>query len=688
MFYEHRDPAAGRSAPPDRRYMIYDNIRRKAGGFFEQWESRRRRLRTKKDFLTWQRRVRSKFLQALGPFPKKTPLNERVLGTLDYKNHRIEKVVFESRPGFFVTANLYIPKKSPLPAPAVLFASGHTDLGKAYELYHLCCLDLVEAGFVVFAFDPIGQGERISFKQSEVNFMVTNPCFEHDLFGHKLTLLGYNLAGIMQWDGIRALDYLRTRREVVKDKIACVGNSGGGTHTAYAMVADERLAAACPCCYITSREAWLELGMNWADAEQHQLGCISNGINHSDFPAAFAPKPVCVHAAKRDTFPIEGSRTSVRRAQSFYKALGDEKDCAIFEADVEHGLCKEFRENITRFLTYHLQGRRMKFRETAKAERPEKLRCLKSGNVRQLKGIGLADIIRNEAGMIKKKRGRSKAALAKNVQSLFKKEISCGFFEWEYRKTYGEHIYDVCRYNIKSEEDVTIPANMFLPKDELGNVMKRDKIFIFVGPQANSEGLRQHSVQRRLVEDGYVSLTADLRGWGDLRADMDLTGDGMYLSEDVYYEFFYMSLGESYMGNRLRDLLAVMKFVKARKKDHHLPQKLVIVGGGSGAWAASLAGLLGSNVKALVLYDFLPSYDLLFENTEYKIPLDIFTFGAYKAFDLPDVIGAFSPRKVVIKSAVDEMVRPIPSQRARKIFAGPHVTVTGGALSPSRLKGL
>jgi hypothetical protein len=273
------------------------------------------------------------------------------------------------------------------------------------------------------------------------------------------------------------------------------------------------------------------------------------------------------------------------------------------------------------------------------------------------------------------------------VRSLFKKELSSKFLEWEYRKTYGEHRYDIYRYNLKSEEDVTIPINMFLPKDELGNVMKRDKVFIFIGPQANRDGLKRHSVQRRLVEEGYVSITADLRGWGDLKADMDLAGDAMYLSEDIYYEFFYMSLGESYAGNRLRDLMAVMKFVKARKEDHRLGQKLVIVGGGSGAWTAALAGLISGDVEALALHDFLPSYELIFEKAEYKIPLDIFTFGAYKAFDLPDIIRAFSPRKVVIKSAVDEMDRPISSQRIRGIFTGRHVRV-GETLSAGRLKGL
>lgn len=688
MIYEHKDSAVGRQAPPDRYYMIYDNIRRKADDYFRKWEEQRRQLKTKNDFIGWQQRVRKSFLRSLGPFPKKTPLNAKVVGKLDYKNHAIEKVIFESRPKFFVTANLYIPKNVKLPAPAVLFASGHSDMAKACEVYHLACLDLVEEGFVVFAFDPVGQGERMSFKEGEVDFYIKNPCFEHGLFGHKLTLLGYNLANIMQWDGIRALDYLLTRREVIKDKIACIGNSGGGTHTAYQMVADPRLAAASPNCYITTREAWLDLGMNWADAEQHQHGCIADGVNHSDFLAAFAPKPLCVQAAIRDSFPIAGARTAVRRAKSFYKALGAERNCAIFEADVEHGLCKEFRENITCFLAYHLQGRRIQFRETARLEKPGNLQCLASGNVRRLKGRGLADIIRDEARKIKNGRPQGRGALVKKIKSLFRKELSSRFFEWEYRKTYGEYRYDICRYNVKSETDITLPVHLFLPKDELGNVMQKDRIFIFIGPAANEGGLKYHSLQRQLVERGYVSLTADLRGWGQVKADMDLTGEAAYLTEDMYYEFYYSSLGESLLGNRLRDLFAVFRFIAARKKDHKLPQKLVIIGQDSSAWVAALAGVLSTRVVALVCGGFLPSYDLLFERNEYRIPLDIFTFGVYPAYDMPDMLDAFAPRKVLIHSAVDEMARPMPPASIRKILTGDNQRIAVGPITARQLTAL
>ena len=95
-----------------REYMMFENIRRKADACLDRWNDKRKKLRTKRDLSAWQRRVRKTFLQSLGPFPEKTPLNPRILGRREYKDYALEKVVFESRPTFFVTSILYKPKKA------------------------------------------------------------------------------------------------------------------------------------------------------------------------------------------------------------------------------------------------------------------------------------------------------------------------------------------------------------------------------------------------------------------------------------------------------------------------------------------------------------------------------------------------------------------------------------------------
>jgi len=681
---EFRRQAKRNKKNPAREHMIYENIRRKARAYFELWNQRRSKLRTKGDFTGWQRRVRRTFLKSLGPLPKKTPLNPRACGKLECEKHIVEKVIFESRPKFFVTANLYLPKNSVLPAPGVLFACGHTREGKAYPLYQLCCIDLAQAGFAVLAFDPVCQGERLSFRQSEVNFDLNNPCLEHTPFGNKLTLLGYNLANIMLWDGIRALDYLVGRPEVDEKKIACVGNSGGGTHTAYQMAVDKRIKAACPCCYITTRENLLDLGAVVADAEQFQHGSISEGIDHCDFLASFAPKPLCVHAARKDYFPIGGARLAVERARPFYEALGGPENIEIFETNLEHGLSRPFREHIVRFFAYHLQGRKAAFRESAKAEIPENLKCLRSGNVRQLKGVSLSEIIRRKAGVIKKKRKKRPGELRRQIKGLFKKELSWPFLKWKYLQTFGDYRYDIRRYRIYSEEDVGIMARLYLPKIQKGK--KHNALFVFIGPDANARGLKAGSIQRKLADAGCVCLTADLRGWGQARGDIDMASMSQYLTEDCYYEFNYLMLGESYLGNRLKDLMAVMKFIEKRRRELELPGKIVIIGEAAGAWVASFAAILHTNVKGLVLVDFLSSLEMLFESDEYRIPSDLFAFGGYSVFDLPDLLKRSGRKKIVIRSAVDGMARPLSMRKLKKILNNRRLIFRSAPLSAGFLK--
>jgi hypothetical protein len=286
---------------------------------------------------------------------------------------------------------------------------------------------------------------------------------------------------------------------------------------------------------------------------------------------------------------------------------------------------------------------------------------LRSGNVRELKGATLSDIIRREAQGLKRRRKKGARDLQRSIRRLFGKELQSRFLDWRYLQTFGDFKYDIRRYRILSEADVSIPARLYLPK-----IPKREKfgtLFLCIGPGANRRGLEANSIQRRLADAGCVSMTADLRGWGEAKGDIDMPSMSQYLTEDCYYEFCYMMLGESYLGNRVRDAVAVMRFIEKRKAELELPRKVVIIGNGSGAWVAAIAAALSNKVKGLVLREFLPSYEMLFEDNEYRIPADIFAFGAYSAFDLGELLRTGGKRKVIVESAVDQMGRPLSSAR-------------------------
>ena len=120
-------------------------------------------LRTRQDAEAYVRSVRERIRTCFGPLPEKTPLNPRVTETVERDAYHIEKVIFESRPGFLVTANLYLPKGRRSRLPGVVGTCGHSANGKAAEAYQSFAQGLARLGYVVLLYDPIGQGERLQY---------------------------------------------------------------------------------------------------------------------------------------------------------------------------------------------------------------------------------------------------------------------------------------------------------------------------------------------------------------------------------------------------------------------------------------------------------------------------------------------------------------------------------------------
>jgi len=190
-------------------------------------------LTTKADAEAYVQTVRVKIRDAFGPYPEKTPLNPRVTRVVERDVYRIENILFESRPGFLVSANLYIPKGRALPLPGVVASCGHSDNGKAIDTYQSFCQGLARLGYVVLIFDPIGQGERMQYLDSNWKPMHGTGTGEHNYAGVQQVLVDERFWMWRAWDGIRALDYLTSRKEVDVRHLGITGNSGGGTMTTW-----------------------------------------------------------------------------------------------------------------------------------------------------------------------------------------------------------------------------------------------------------------------------------------------------------------------------------------------------------------------------------------------------------------------------------------------------------------------
>jgi cephalosporin-C deacetylase-like acetyl esterase len=157
-----------------------------------------------------------------------------VLGGTQAEGFRVEKVLFDSQPGFHVTALLYIPdrraEKEKL--PAIVMSPGHAALGKAGN--YATAAAFARNGFVVLSYDPIGQGERLQYPdpaRADAS-LATRPTGEHGEAGLQPTLIGDAVIRYFVWDAMRAVDYLSERPEVDAKRIGAFGCSGGGAITA------------------------------------------------------------------------------------------------------------------------------------------------------------------------------------------------------------------------------------------------------------------------------------------------------------------------------------------------------------------------------------------------------------------------------------------------------------------------
>lgn len=365
--------------------QLKDHIYERSQRLFAAGDAQRDRIGTVDAVRQRQRDIRRLVIAGVGGLPSvDTPLNPRVTGTVEGEGFRIEKIIFESRPRHYVTANLYLPLNRPAGrTAAVLFLSGHHDTAKVAPEYQNVCQTLVRAGLVVLAQDPVGQGERLSYVDPGTNH---NPVGigtrDHDYAGAQSRLLGDTLAGYMLHDAMRGIDYLLSRPEVDPSKIGVTGNSGGGTQTSLVMLADPRVAAAAPATFIMNRDTYQRTGQP-QDAEQIWPGFTGAGFDHEDILLAMAPKPVCVLAVTSDFFPIEGTRRTVTRSRRIWELSGRGAALEVVEDESTHAYTPKLARAAARFFAHHLLGQTVDLAGfEPKAFPPEQLHATKSGQVR------------------------------------------------------------------------------------------------------------------------------------------------------------------------------------------------------------------------------------------------------------------------------------------------------------------
>src|SRR6266567_2734998 len=317
-------------------------------------------IRTVSDAERRKQVVREKILQILGGLPDYNgPLHARITGRIQADGYAIEKIIFESLPGFFVTANLYRPNQ-PGRYPAVLFQSGHTQEGKPEP--QRAAANLALKGFVVLCFDPMGQGEREQTYDPQLQGPLAGWSVpEHIQAGAQCILIDESAARFFIWDEKRGIDYLLSRPDVDAARLGAAGCSGGGALTTFIGALDPRLKAVVPACYPNSYQL-LFAGPD-PDTEMSLPQFLARGLDVADFVELTPPTPWLIQATEGDYFTPVGARLVYEEARHWYGIYGAEDKLAFFIGPGPHGTPLVSREAVYQWMIRWLKDGQGDFHE-------------------------------------------------------------------------------------------------------------------------------------------------------------------------------------------------------------------------------------------------------------------------------------------------------------------------------------
>ena len=618
-------------------------------------------IRTPAEVTRRQEHIRERMLAAVGGFPERTPLNARTTGVLERDGYRVEKLIFESLPGFPVTANVYVPTRGTPPYPAVLGVAGHSDNGKASEPYQRVWISLARRGILAIAWDPPGQGERSEYLDPATGkSRVGVGTAQHIMAGVQCLLTGANFARYEIWDGIRAFDYLLTRPDVDPARIGVAGNSGGGTQAAYLAVFEPRLAAAAPSCYITSwAKLWREPGPQ--DAEQVFAGFLKDGLDFGDFLIAFAPKPFQMAAAIRDFFPIDGARATFAEARRIYELADAPGRAGYFEYDDTHGWTKPRREATYRFLERWLKGRDDAGIEPEFAiEKDQDLQVTPTGQVatsmkvETVASLNRALAERLHAGRAASKGGDLGEAIARRLG--FKPPVAAPGVAP--RGVVRREGYRIEKLTLEPEPGIVLPALAFAPAPE----EERRPAVLYLNAAGKSADAAPGGDIEALVRAGRLVLAVDLRGWGESGIESGPRG-----YTPLYRTVMRALLvGETLAGMQVADALAAFQYLAARPDVD--PRRVDVLGKANGGTVALFAAALEPRIRRLATEGALVSYLDIARAPVHEGILDLVVPGVLADFDLPDLAGLAAVRPVWIVNPRGADGRRVPPAQAQRQY--------------------
>jgi len=625
------------------------------------------KLKTRSDWQKRQQVVRNKLKEIIGPFPKKEALNPEITGIIKKDGYRIEKIIYEPVPGYYETGCLYIPDNIKGKAPAILNGFGHDQASFREEYYQVIITNLVKKGMIVFAIDPLGQGEHVQYYDPDIKFSAIGySVIEHCYFGNVCFLAGVSSAKHFIWDGMRAIDYLLTRKEVDPENIGVTGFSGGGTLTTYLMAFDERVKVAIPCSWPTVYRRLVET-KGVGDAETVLINALPSGITFEDLLEVRSPKPTLMTFTSRDEYLcLQGAQEAMREAKKTYAAFGKEDNLQLVEDDAKHSMTPKIRLAMYAFFQKHFNMPGSCAEEKTDLPTVEELTVTPTGQIATYKGGKMIfDLNKTESEKLIKNLEESRKNVAEHLKKVKIKAKQISGYITPSRDKEGPFMngkYQRDGYTVQLDaiagesEGYAIPTLLFKPDDNL-----RHPAIIYLHSEGKVTGAGPGGEIEKLVKKGYIVAAPDVLGVGETKH----AGRGLQVG------YTAVLIGRSMVGVQAGDIVRVVNYLK----DHSDVDALKIGAIAFNEMCLPLihAAAFDSSINNITLIGSLISYQSVAMNKLYRIgvtkrpgsddywhPYEIdFTWGiasVLTAYDLPDLMGCIAPRKIALADPRDAML--------------------------------
>jgi cephalosporin-C deacetylase-like acetyl esterase len=580
----------------------------------EEWEARRPKLR-------------EEYLDMLGlrPLPEKTPLHPTVTGTLERGDVVIEKLHFQSRPGLYVTGDLYRPKKVEGKLPAILYVCGHSNKGRDGNKtdYSDHGLWFASNGYVCLIIDTVELGEIHGEHHGTYN--------RGRWWWHSA---GYTPAGAECWNGVRAIDYLVSRPDVDAERIGVTGISGGGAATIWISAADDRVKCAVPVSGMSDLECYVSQKV----INKHcdcMLFYNMYGWEWTTIAELIAPRPLLfVNSDADGLFPMDGNRRIIDRLRRLYKLFDKSELVDDYISMGGHAYRPDLRVAVFRFINKHLKHDAGPVKDADFEPIPGKdLRVFPED-----KDIP-ADAI--NAKIDETFVARADVKLPKEGEFAdWKKSLMAGLRERPFR-AFPERIpaaqakdafFDAAKgfpgVPLRTEGDLKVMLSENVP-NELAR--KGPQLLVVLNPEDEEKGDAIPEWAKPYAGGNPVRLLSPRGG---------VAFPWTRKNPPNYVERAHALVGRTVDGGRVWDVAATARYLAAKGEGD---QAVRVIGRGQAGVIAAYAALFEPSIKDVVVVDPPPSH----HDGPYFL-------GVQRVLDTPDALGLLAPTPLTLVGAKDK----------------------------------